>query len=57
MSMICFAVAAVLFFLLGLHIVEPSGKYNLDQIGLGFIALGLLLGGVNFPSLNVVRRG
>lgn len=55
MSLICFAVAAVLFFLLGFHVVEPSGKYDLDQIGLGFIALGLLLGGVALPSF-VIRR-
>lgn len=49
MSLICYVIAAVLFFLLGLNIIEPSSKYNLDEIGLGFIALGLALGGVALP--------
>jgi hypothetical protein len=55
MGLICFVVAAVLFFLLGLNIVEPSAKYNLDEIGLGFIALGLALAGVALP-FNFTRK-
>lgn len=51
MSLICYVVAAVLFFLLGFHVIEPSSKYNLDEIGWGFIALGLALGGVALPVL------
>ena len=51
---ICLAIAMVLFFLLGFHIVDPSTKYNLDEIGWGFIAAGLLLGGILIP-MNFTR--
>ncbi len=54
MSLICFVIAAVLAFLLGLHIVEPSKDYDFGMIVLGFIALGLALGGVPIP--NVFRK-
>lgn len=39
---LCFAIAAILLFLVGFNVVE-STKYNLETIGLFFIALGLLL--------------
>lgn len=56
MSLICFVIAAVLFFLLGLKIIEPSSKYFLDLIAAGFVALGLALGGVNFPAIVLGRK-
>lgn len=49
MSTICFIIAAVLFFLLGLKIVENSSNFDLVLVSHGFVALGLALGGV--PAL------
>lgn len=49
MNLICFVIAAVLFFLLGFHVIDPSSKLNLDEVGWGFLALGLALGSIALP--------
>ncbi|HEY8766062.1 MAG TPA: hypothetical protein VIP09_02170 [Dehalococcoidia bacterium] len=48
--------AGLLFFLLGFHVVTPSKDYNLDEIGWGLIAFGIVLQGVIVPVNFVTRK-
>lgn len=55
-GVLCFIVAAVLLILHGLHIIDPSAKFEPDHVAAGFIVLGFALGGVAMPSLFVGRK-
>ncbi len=49
LSFICFVIAAVIFFLIGVK-VDIGTLARWDFIGLFFVALGLALGGVTLAS-------
>lgn len=46
---ICWAISAIIFFLLGFDLVQDTGKIHLDLIALGLIPAGLLLSGYAVP--------
>lgn len=46
---ICWALSAFLFILLGLDIIQDTGKVNLTYIAAGLVPLGLLLSGFRIP--------
>lgn len=48
---ICWAISAVLLFLLGLDVVSSTGKVDLVLIALGLIPAGLVTSGWAFPLL------
>lgn len=52
LSLICFILAALLCFLVGFDVVNPT-KYDLVVISIGLIALGLALRGIG-PSISQI---
>lgn len=57
MSLICLLIAAVLFLLLSVEVIEPLEKgIRFDYLGLFFLALGLALAYLPPLSWPVVRR-